>query len=100
MAEQTYFWQEKMANGQIKLGLNQAAREELGQVKYAELPQVDQELAVGDTLLAVEAQKMVQDLPTPIAGRIVATHEALTTTPELLDTDDDQENWIAIVAQD
>lgn len=34
----TYFWQDELAAGQIRLGLTQEAQETLGKIKYVDLP--------------------------------------------------------------
>ena len=34
----TYFWQDELAAGQVRLGLTQEAQEALGKIKFVDLP--------------------------------------------------------------
>ncbi|MCH4057769.1 glycine cleavage system protein H [Lapidilactobacillus gannanensis] len=94
MATENYFWQSELADGSIQLGLNEAGRELLGEIRYVDLPQVNQTVKAGEMLIEVEAEKMVQDLPTPITGEVVTVHQALKDQPELLSSPDSQKNWV------
>ncbi len=43
----TYFWQDELAAGQIRLGLTQEAQETLGKIKYVDLPTIGASLTTG-----------------------------------------------------
>lgn len=97
-----YFWQEKVDADSVRLGLTPQAQDELGRVKFVDLPTQSGTLEIGDTLLAVEAEKAVLDLPTPIAGKIQKIHTEITDDPELMNHTNHEDNWIAeiIVSKD
>ncbi|MCH4170974.1 MAG: glycine cleavage system protein H [Lactobacillus sp.] len=97
--ETKYFWQAQLEPNKIRLGLTPEAQDELGRVKFVELPMTG-ELALGDTLVAVEAEKAVLDLPTPVAGKVFAVHTAISDDPELMNSQNHQDNWIADVLVD
>lgn len=94
MATENYFWTNELADGSIQLGLNEAGRDLLGEIRYVDLPTVNQQVTAGETLIEVEAEKMVQDLPTPITGEIASVHQELKDQPELLSDADHQKNWV------
>lgn len=93
-----YFWQEKQPDGSVRLGLTTQAQDELGQVKFVDVPSQSGTLAQGDTLLAVEAEKAVLDLPTPIVGEIKSVHTAIADDPSLMNSTNRLDNWIAEVS--
>ncbi|MFD1671260.1 glycine cleavage system protein H [Agrilactobacillus yilanensis] len=90
-----YFWQETLDTGVVRLGLTPQAQDELGRVKFVDLPSQAGTLTKGDTLLAVEAEKAVLDLPAPISGEIKKVHTAITDEPELMNSTNRKDNWIA-----
>ena len=67
----TYFWQDELAAGQVRLGLTQEAQEALGKIKFVDLPEIGTSLTVGKPFLSVEAEKAVLDLEAPLAGTVV-----------------------------
>lgn len=96
METDKYFWQEKTANG-IRIGLNNAGREALGNVKYVNLPNVNQTVAKGKHLLDVEAEKTVLDIDSPVSGELVDVHQEVEDNPDFLDQDDPDKNWLFTV---
>ncbi|MCD2256448.1 glycine cleavage system protein H [Agrilactobacillus fermenti] len=95
-----YFWTQAQADGTTRVGLTAEAQDELGRVKFVDLPNLDGKLAQGDTLLAVEAEKAVLDLESPLAGTIKAVHQAIVDDPELMNSTDRDKNWIADISVD
>ncbi len=71
-------------NGIAKLGITDHAQKELGDIVYVELPEVDDEFAIGDTYTTVESVKAASPVCTPVAGRVVEINSALDDEPELL----------------
>lgn len=78
------------------VGISDYAQEQLGDIVYVELPEVDSEVAVGDPMGVVESVKSASDVFAPVSGTIVEVNEALEDQPELLN-EDAMENWIAAV---
>ncbi|KLI76261.1 MULTISPECIES: glycine cleavage system protein H [Lacticaseibacillus] len=94
----TYFWQDELAAGQVRLGLTEDAQETLGKIKFVDLPQVGTSLTVGKPFLSVEAEKAVLDLEAPLAGTVVDVHQELGDKPALLDETDHNHNWVVTVS--
>ena len=90
----TYFWQDELAAGQVRLGLTQEAQEALGKIKFVDLPEIGTSLTVGKPFLSVEAEKAVLDLEAPLAGTVVDVHRELSDKPALLDETDHNDNWV------
>ncbi|MEY8442317.1 glycine cleavage system protein H [Lactobacillaceae bacterium 24-114] len=94
MTEEGYFWLEKQDNNTVTVGMNDQGRDELGQVSFIDVPAVGAVLKKGDKFIAVEAEKAVTDIDSPVDGKILAVNEAAIDQPELLGTTDTDKNWI------
>ena len=75
------------------IGITDYAQNALGNVVYVDMPEVDDEVAVGEEFGAVESVKAASDLYSPVSGTVVEINEALEDTPELINQDA-YENWI------
>ena len=87
-------WIRDQGEGVVRVGITSYAQDALGDVVYASLPAVGDELAVGDACGEVESTKSVSDIYAPLAGEVVAVNEALDATPELLNSDPYGEGWM------
>ena len=69
------------------IGITDYAQHELGNVVYADMPDVDDEFEAGEEFGAVESGKAASDLLAPVSGIVTAINEELEDTPELLNQD-------------
>ena len=77
-----------LAEGNVaKIGITDHAQEAMGDIVYVELPAIDDEFSVGDSLAVVESVKAVSQIYTQIAGKVVEVNEALDDSPEILNSD-------------
>jgi len=59
-------------NGDIAtIGISSYAAEQLGDVVYAELPEIGKSFAQGDDMAVVESAKTASDVYAPISGEVV-----------------------------
>ena len=79
---------------QYVVGVTDYAQEQLGDVVFVELPEVGAEFTAGESFGTIESVKAVSDLFCPIAGRVVATNEALEDAPEKVNEDCYGDAWI------
>ena len=75
------------------IGITDFAQEQLGNVVYVDMPEVDDEVEAGEEFGAVESVKAASDLFSPVSGTVVEVNEALEDEPELINKDA-FENWI------
>ena len=75
------------------IGITDYAQHALGNVVYVDMPDVDDEVTVGEEFGAVESVKAASDLFSPVSGTVVEVNEALEDTPELINQDAFG-NWI------
>ncbi len=76
------------------IGITDFAQSQLGDVVFLELPSVGRKLAARDTFGVVESVKAASDLYAPVAGRITAVNDKLSSRPELINSDPYGEGWI------
>lgn len=75
------------------IGITDFAQEQLGDIVYIELPEVDDEFDKDESFGSIESVKTAADLNMPVSGVIVEAKEDLNDEPELIN-DDAFENWI------
>ena len=75
------------------VGITDYAQDQLGNVVYVDMPEVDDEVVAGSDFGAVESVKAASDLISPVSGVVVEVNEALEDEPELINKDA-FENWI------
>ena len=82
-------------NGDIAtVGITEFAQGELGDIVYVDIDSVGKLLNAEEIFGTVEAVKTVSDLFLPLAGTIKEVNAALTTQPELVNTDPYGQGWM------
>lgn len=76
------------------VGITAFAAGALGDVVFVDLPQVGASLRAGEICGEIESTKSVSDLVAPATGEVVERNEALTETPELINSDPYGEGWL------
>jgi glycine cleavage system H protein len=76
------------------IGLTQFAVEQLTDVIYVDLPDVDDPVAVGDSFGEIESVKAVSDLYAPVTGDVVAVNEKLLNDPTLVSKEPYGKGWL------
>ncbi len=77
------------------VGISAYAAEQLGDITFVELPEIDMEVSGGDVLCAIESVKAASDVYSPISGKIIEANEDLEATPEIINESPEDEGWIA-----
>ena len=77
----------------IVVGISDHAQEELGDVVYVELPEIDAECQAGDEIAVVESVKAASDIYVPVAGTIVEVNLKLEDSPELVNEAPYADGW-------
>jgi glycine cleavage system H protein len=86
-------------NGSIaRIGITDFAQDSLGDVVFVQLPDVGLEIVAGASASEIESTKSVSDVYVPVSGAVHAVNDALTDTPELVNSDPYGEGWILEVA--
>ena len=75
------------------VGITDYAQQQLGDIVYVDMPDVDDEVVKDEEFGAVESVKAASDLISPVSGKVVEVNEALNDNPELVN-EDAFGNWI------
>ena len=81
----------------VKIGLNDYAQDQLGEIVFVEVPEVGDTFSKGDEFGNVESVKAVSEIYIPVSGEIIAVNEDLEDAPELVNDSCYEKGWIAEV---
>ena len=84
---ESHEWSRLEADGTITVGISDHAQEALGDVVFVELTEVGTVFAAGDAAGVVESVKAASDIYAPVSGEVIAVNEALSDSPELLNSE-------------
>jgi glycine cleavage system H protein len=76
------------------VGITDHAQDALGDLVYVELPEVGDTVAASDEAGVVESVKAASDIYAPVSGEIIAINEALTDSPEIINSDPYHDGWM------
>ena len=87
-------WLRKDADGNYTVGITEHAQELLGDMVFIDLPEVGATVTAGDDCAVAESVKAASDIYAPISGEIVAVNDALSDSPERVNSEPYGEGWI------
>ena len=87
-------WVNEESSDIVTIGITDHAQSLLGDVVFVELPEVGKAVSAGESFVVVESVKAAADVYAPLAGEVIAVNDALTTTPELVNSAPYKEGWL------
>ena len=78
----------------VVIGITDYAQEQLGEIVFVEMPEVDSEVGQGDEAVVIESVKAAGEVKSPVGGIVVEVNEALNDSPETINEDPGGEGWI------
>lgn len=88
----THEWADINGN-EATVGISTFAANEIAGVTMIYLPEIGQEVVAGEKLCELEGSKSVEDIMSPVSGKVIEINEELDASPELID-DDAMAAWI------
>ncbi len=82
---------------EVVAGITDYAQEELGDIVYAELPEIGQSFEKGAEFGTVESVKAVAELYMPVAGEITGINQELENRPDLVNEDPYGRGWLVTI---
>ena len=76
------------------VGISEHAQEQLGDVVFAEVPQVGAKFKAGDPAAVVESVKAASDVFAPASGEVTAVNSEVEGTPGLINEDALGRGWL------
>lgn len=77
----------------VVVGITEHAAEQLGDVVFVELPEIETVVAEGDEVCVIESVKAASDIMAPLDGEIVEVNDKLTDNPGLVNEDPTGAAW-------
>ena len=87
-------WLSAAEDGVATVGITEFAANALGDVVYAQLPEVGSEVAAGETCGELESTKSVSDLYAPVTGEVVEANQDVVDDPSLVNSAPFEGGWL------
>ena len=86
--------------GNIRVGIDDYAQDQLGDIVYVDLPQVGDTFSKGEEFGSVESVKAVSELYLPVGGEVIEINAKLEDSPELVNGSPYDDGWMVLVKPD
>ncbi|CCA58431.1 Glycine cleavage system H protein [Streptomyces venezuelae ATCC 10712] len=87
-------WLSAAEDGVATVGITEFAANALGDVVFAQLPEVGATVTAGETCGELESTKSVSDLYSPVTGEVVAANQDVVDDPSLVNTAPFEGGWL------
>lgn len=77
----------------VVVGITEHAAQQLGDVVFVELPEIEAVVGKGDEVCVIESVKAASDILAPVDGEITEVNEALVDNPGLVNEDPQGDAW-------
>ena len=81
-------------NGQYEIGITDYAIEQLGDIVFIELPDVNTEFSKNEVFATIESVKAASEIYMPISGKVIEINEEVVDSPELLNDESYTNKWL------
>ena len=79
------------------LGITDYAQQQLGDIVYVDLPEVETEVDADSELSEIESTKATSPLISPVSGTVVEVNEDLADSPEIINEDPYGNGWLLVI---
>ena len=86
-------WAKLEEDGIVTVGISDYAQDQLGDIVFVELPELDSEVNQGDEVAVVESVKAASEVYSPMSGKIVDLNSSLEDSPEIVNSSAYEEGW-------
>ena len=83
----------QLVDGVATIGITNFAQEQLGDIVFIELPEVEQEIREGEEVSVIESVKAAGEIHAPFDGTVTEVNEALADAPETVNEDATGAGW-------
>ncbi len=87
----------KVNGKKATIGITDYAQDQLGDIVYIDLPELDSEIERDAEFTEIESTKATSPVIAPVSGVIIEVNEDLDETPELINEDPYGRGWIVVV---
>ena len=97
---ESHEWLRLECDGTAVIGISDHAQDALGDVVYAELPDIGAQIDAGAEVAVVESVKAASDIYSPVTGEILMINESLEDQPDLVNSSPYADGWLFCVRLD
>ena len=90
----THEWARVEDDDTVVVGISHHAQDQLGDIVFVNLPEVDHEFTSKDEIAVVESVKAAAEVYTPVSGTVIEVNEALEDNPEHVNSDAEGKGWL------
>ena len=76
-----------------EVGITDYAINQLGDIVFVELPEVDTEFSKNEVFATIESVKAASEIYMPVSGKVIEVNEEIVNSPELLNDENYAEKW-------
>lgn len=76
------------------IGITDHAQDQLGDIVFVELPELEEDYEKGDDACVVESVKAAGDVHSPVSGTVIEVNETLDDEPALVNSSPEGDGWI------
>ncbi|UOQ49372.1 glycine cleavage system protein GcvH [Gracilibacillus caseinilyticus] len=87
-------WVLQLDGNTARIGITDFAQEQLGDIVYIESPEIDSQVAAGETMGTIESVKAASDIYSPLTGKVIRINEQLEAEPEVINADPYEAGWL------
>lgn len=84
----------RIEGNEAVFGITDHAQEQLGDITFVELPDIDREIKQSESIATIESVKAASDVYAPLSGRIIATNDILQENPEIINQSPLEKGWL------
>ncbi len=97
---ETHEWVRLEDNGELTVGITDHAQDLLGDLVFAELPEVGQRFSAKEECMLLESVKAASDIYMPVNGEITAINTTLVDEPEVINQEPFSDGWLFKIQPD
>ena len=86
-------WAKLEEDGKVTVGISDYAQDQLGDIVFVELPEIDSEVKQGDEAAVVESVKAASEVYSPVSGKVIDVNSSLEGSPETVNLSAFEEGW-------
>lgn len=79
------------------VGITDYAQQQLGDIVYVDLPEIETEVDADSELLEIESTKTTSPVISPVSGTVVEVNEDLADSPEIINEDPYGNGWLVVI---
>ncbi|MFH1640157.1 MAG: glycine cleavage system protein GcvH [Chloroflexota bacterium] len=94
---EAHIWLKLEGDRTARIGITDYYQRQLNRVVFIELPEEGAEIKKAEPFGSIESSKTINDLLSPVSGRVNDVNHLLSTNPALTNSDPYGAGWIAVL---